>query len=431
VKLNPFARRAAAPLAKVSAGPLAKLSAMARKPKPPVGTTPADVVHHENKWRLLRYRPAPGGPRFETPVLLVPSLINRHYVMDLLPGKSMAEDLVKAGHDVYCLDWGTPSAEDRLLSFDDICDHYLGRAIRKVAKTSPRGKAHVLGYCLGGTLATIHASVHQEHIASLLVLAAPVGFEGEAGLLETWTRLPNFTVGDIVDAFGNVPWQLMQAAFTMLRPTLPLSKAVHVVDRALKNDPVNANKWDEFEEGFRALEAWGNDNVPFPGACYVRYIEELYRKDALMKGNFTLSGKPALLERIEVPTLAIVFEHDNIVPMQNAAVLIDKIRSTDRELLRLPGGHVGAVVSRSAQKSLWPRMSAFWAKRDKEPTALDAADEATGAEDGAPHTPGPHEPANGNAEAGQAASVASDTAPASDPALRRPRGKAARARGSR
>jgi len=344
--------------------PFAKLAQMIAKPKPPVGTTPADVVHRENKWRLLRYRPAAGGPKFQTPVLLVPSLINRHYVMDLLPGKSLAEDLVKAGHDVYCLDWGTPGDEDRHLTFDDICDRYLGRAIRKVAQRSPRGKTHVLGYCLGGTLATIHASVHQEHVASLLVLAAPVSFGGEAGLLETWTRLDSFKVSDVVDAFGNVPWQLMQSAFTMLRPTLGMSKVVHVVDKALKDDPVNANKWDEFSEGFRALETWGNDNVSFPGACYVRYIEELYRNDALMKGTFTLAGEDARLEKITVPTMCIVFEHDNIVPWQNAAVLVEKIASTDKELLKLPGGHVGAVVSRSAQKGLWPRMSAFWAKRD-------------------------------------------------------------------
>ena len=346
---------------------LANLASMVTKPKPPVGTTKADVVHRENKWRLLRYRPAAGGPRFVTPVLLIPSLINRHYVMDLLPGKSMAEDLVKAGHDVYCLDWGTPGDEDRHLTFDDVCDRYLGRAIRKVASTSPRGKAHVLGYCLGGTLATIHAAVHPEHVASLLVLAAPVAFgSGEQGMLEAWTKSSSFKVKDIVDAFGNVPWQLMQSAFTMLRPTLPLSKAVHVVDKAIKADPVNANKWDEFSEGFRALETWGNDNVSFPGACYVRYIEELYRNDALMKGTFTLSGQDARLEKISVPTMCIVFEHDNIVPLQNAAVLVDKISSTDKELLRLPGGHVGAVVSRSAQKTLWPRMSAFWAKRDSE-----------------------------------------------------------------
>ena len=339
---------------------LLNLASLVTRPKPPVGTTPSDVVHRENKWRLLRYRPRPEGPKFKTPVLLVPSLINRHYVMDLLPGKSMAQDLVAAGHDVYVIDWGTPGDEDRYLSFDDICDRYLGRAIRHVARSSERKKTHVLGYCLGGTLAAIHASVHQEHIASLLLLAAPVKFSDDGGLLTAWTQTPSFKVGDIVDGFGNVPWQLMQGAFHLLRPTLTLAKAVGLIDRA-------AN--DEFLNGFLAIETWGNDNISFPGECYRRYIEELYRGDALVKGTFTLSGKPAKLEAIACPVANIVFTHDNIVPAVSASALMDRIASRDRTLLELPGGHVGAVVSKAAQKKLWPWMSSYWAQRDEDPAA--------------------------------------------------------------
>lgn len=337
---------------------LKNLASLLTRPKPPVGSTPADVVHRENKWRLLKYKRPAGQPRkFETPVLLVPSLINRHYVMDLLPGKSMAEDLVAAGHDVYCIDWGTPGDEDRFVTFDDVCDKYLGRAIRHVARTSPRNKAHVLGYCLGGTLATIHAAARPEHIASLLLLAAPVSFADD-GPLAVWTRSPKFNVGSIVDGFGNVPWQLMQGAFHLLRPTLTMAKAVGVIDRA-------AN--DEFLDGFLAIETWGNDNVSFPGECYKQYIEQLYRGDALMQGTFSLASIPVLLENIACPVSCVVFEHDNIVPWQSAAVLLDRVSSKDKVLLKLPGGHVGAVVSKAAQKNLWPKMTAFWAERDAEP----------------------------------------------------------------
>ena len=337
---------------------LKNLASLLTRPKPPVGSTPADVVHRENKWRLLRYRRPEGKPRtFQTPVLLVPSLINRHYVMDLLPGKSMAEDLVAAGHDVYCIDWGTPGDEDRFVTFDDVCDKYLGRAIRHVARTSPRNKTHVLGYCLGGTLATIHAAARPEHIASLLLLAAPVSFTDD-GPLAIWTRSPQFNVGSIVEGFGNVPWQLLQGAFHLLRPTLTMAKAVGVIDRA-------AN--DEFLDGFLAIETWGNDNVSFPGECYKQYIEQLYRGDALMQGTFTLSSIPARLENIACPVSCVVFEHDNIVPWQSAAVLLDRIASKDKVLHKLPGGHVGAVVSKAAQKNLWPKMTAFWAERDREP----------------------------------------------------------------
>ena len=326
-------------------------SRLTRK-RPPVGTTPADVVHTENKWRLLRYRRAEPA-RFETPVLLVPSLINRHYVLDLLPEKSFVEWLVARGHDVYCIDWGTPSAEDRYLTFDDVCDRYLGRALHQT------GKAHVLGYCMGGTLATIHASVHPERFASLVALAAPVRFS-EAGVLGVWTQSPAFEPRAMVDALGNVPWRLLQSSFHMLRPTMNLAKMMAVIDRAYD---------DEFLDGFLALETWGNDNVSFPGECWRTWVEDLYRGDALARGTFALSGKPARLEGVTCPLLVVTFEHDAIVPKASATDLHDRAGSRDKHALHLSGGHVGAVVSRGAAKKLWPALADFWAARDGASTA--------------------------------------------------------------
>ena len=331
---------------------LLNLASLAARPKPAVGMTPSDVAFAENKWRLLRYRS--DARRHARPILLVPSLINRHYVLDLLPGKSFAQWLVARGWDVYCVDWGTPGPEDRYVTFDDVCDAALGRAIRRAAKTSGADKVHLLGYCLGGTLTTIHAAVHHERVASMCALAAPVRFDSP-GMLEAWTRTETFDVRAVVEATGNVPWQLMQSAFHMLRPTLSLSKAVHLIDRA----------WDdEFLDGFLALETWGNDNVSFPGECYVRYIEELYRGDALRKGTFTLGGKPARLEDVTCPLLVVSFEHDNIVPKEAATALIELAGSKVKKHVHLPGGHVGAVVSRSASQRLWPVLDSFFAEHD-------------------------------------------------------------------
>jgi len=320
-----------------------------------VGMTPADVVHRENKWRLLRYRPRKEGLAYRTPILMVPSLINRHYVLDLMPGKSFVEWLVKRGHDIYMIDWGTPEAEDRYLTFDDICDRYIGRAARVAARTSGSDHGvHLLGYCLGGTLAAIHAAARPEHVASLVALAAPVRFD-DPGALSVWTRTPSFDIDALVKATGNVPWQLMQATFHMLRPTLNLSKAVGVLDKA----------WDdEFLDGFFALETWGNDNVSFPGACYQRYVQELYRGDALIKGTFTLSGRPAKLENITCPTLVVTFQHDSIVSVESAKPLMDRVGAKDKQNIHLHGGHVGAVVSRKASGRLWPQLAEWWAARD-------------------------------------------------------------------
>jgi polyhydroxyalkanoate synthase len=343
------------------------LLTLAGRKRPPVGSTPADEVYRENKLRLLHYRPvADGGARHATPILMVPSLINRHYVLDLMPGKSLAEFLIAQGHDVYVIDWGTPGDEDRYVTFDDVCDRWLGRAVRRVARDGGSGKTHLFGYCLGGTLTAIHAAARPDHIASLAVMAAPIRFGGDDGQLAAWVRTPAFDVDALVDAFGNVPWQLMQGAFHLLRPTLNLSKAAHLVERA----------WDdEFLDGFLALETWGNDNVSFPGECYRRYIRELYREDALVKGTFTLSGDRVSLANVTCPTLAVTFENDHIVPAPSATPLLDHVGTDDKDRIHLPGGHVGAATSRAAARTLWPRLSAWWAARD----GISSAHEARGA----------------------------------------------------
>ncbi|MFT3835946.1 MAG: alpha/beta fold hydrolase [Myxococcaceae bacterium] len=320
--------------------------------RPKVAPSAYDVVFHENKTRLLRYRGQ--ERRYRLPVLLVPSMINRHYVLDLMPGKSLVEYLTAQGHDVFCLDWGTPGPEDRYLTFDELVDGYLGRAIRQTARIAGAPQAHVLGYCMGGTLAAIHASVRPSHVASLTTLAAPVSF-ADGGLLAFWTRSQGYDVNALVAAFGNAPWPLLQFSFHLLRPTLNLAKLVTLIDRA---------ESDEFIDGFLALEHWGNDNVSLPGAFYKRYVEELYRADALLNGTFTLSGQPARLENVRCPLHVVSFERDSIVPKAAALPLLELAGSADKRHLHLNGGHVGAVVSKHAAKSLWPHLSAFWAERD-------------------------------------------------------------------
>lgn len=340
-------------------GPLASLRALAKRvPRglPAVGQTPYDVVWSENKWRLLRFRPVTGprALRYRTPVLLVPSLINRWYVLDLAPGRSFVEYLVNQGFDVFVIDWGTPTKEDRYLTWDDICGRYLGRAVRHAAKYSASNVTHVLGYCLGGTLAANYTAAFGSHVASLVALAAPIDFS-VAGIMTAWTRTPEFDVQAVTEGLGNLPWPLMQAAFHMIKPTLNAAKVVGLLDRA----------WDdEFLDGFLATERWGNDNVAFPGACYRDYIELLYRRNSLYLDQMTLLGQHALLRNIDCPVLSVSFAHDHIVPQAASDALLTKISSPDKAGLSQRGGHVGAVVSKNACKGLWPNVAGWWAARD-------------------------------------------------------------------
>lgn len=320
--------------------------------RPDVGLTPADVVHEENKWRLLRYRS--DKRTFERPLLLVPSLINRHYVLDLMPQKSFVEWLLEQGWDVFIVDWGTPTRDDAYLEFSDFCDRYLHRAVTRTCRLAGSDDVHLLGYCLGGTLTTIYSALHPDKVASMVNLAAPVDFDDD-GLLSIWSQMEELSLTAVIDAFGNMPWPLMQLGFQLLRPTLNLSKLVYAIDRA----------WDdEFLDGFFALETWGNDNISFPGRAFRTYIEELYRGNKLMRNEFFVNGRRVDLRAIDFPLLVVSFEHDNIVSLKSANCLVDLVSSKHAEKLVLRGGHVGAVVSRKASTGLWPQLGAWFAKHD-------------------------------------------------------------------
>lgn len=345
-------------------GPLRRMAGLWTRKPPAVGQTPHVVIHRENKWRLLRFD---GRRQHRVPVLMVPSMINRWYVLDLMPGRSLVEWLTDQGHDVFVIDWGTPGPEDRYVRFDDVVGRTLRRALRRCCEASGAPKAHVLGYCMGGTLAAIHTAVYPERVASLTALAAPVAFDDD-GLLGTWTRSSAFDVDSFVDAFGNAPWPLLQASFLLLRPTLNLSKMVFLVDQAVVDRAWN----DEFLNGFFAKERWANDNVSLPGEVFRTWVRDIYRGDALLRGTLTLDGHRVDLSRIDVPVHVISFEDDYIVPRSAAAPLAERVSSKDVLHTHMRGGHVGAVVSKSASKRLWPVMQRWWAERDTRPVALAA-----------------------------------------------------------
>lgn len=334
---------------------LVALGGLPSRRAPAVGSTPADVVWRENKLRLLRYRADPEAPAQGLPVVLVPSLINRHYVLDLMPGKSLVAWLVAEGFEVYCIDWGTPGPEDAWQDLDDIILGLLARAVRAAGAGRP---VHLLGYCMGGMFTAMLAAKRPELVATLTAIAAPIRLAGDPGLLRAWATVPGLDVDALVAAEGVVPWQLLQSAFQLLRPTLNLNKTVHLVDRAGR---------DGFLDGFLAMEAWANDNVGLPGAFFATYMNEIYRDDRLANGGLSLGGAPVDLGAICCPTHAVVFAHDHIAPRESCAALLQLIGAGERRLLELSGSHVGGVVSRAGSAKLWPALRAFWREFDPTP----------------------------------------------------------------
>ncbi|MCE9572696.1 MAG: alpha/beta fold hydrolase [Deltaproteobacteria bacterium] len=318
------------------------------QPAPALMPTPRDVIMTDGTAALYRFaRPATAPAAPKTPIVLIPSLINRWYVLDLRAGASLVEALTSAGLDVWCLDWGIPEDEDRHRSWTDVLDR-LARMLRRVRRETGAAKVALCGYCMGGTLATIHTALHPDEIAALIDLAGPIDF-AKGGMLRRMVDPAWFDADAIADA-GNVAPAQMQAGFTALRPTLDLAKLVGLGD--LVGDA-------KAQLAYRALETWSSDNIPFPGDAYRTYITELYQGNALVNGTHRVRGKAVTLAAITCPTLAIVADRDTICPPPAAIALTERVGTTDTAVLRVPGGHVGAVVGGRAAREMYPGLIAW------------------------------------------------------------------------
>lgn len=321
-----------------------------------VAPTPRDVLMRDGTAELVRFRPVVPNPG--PVVLLIPSLINRWYVIDLHEQASLVKACVEAGFDTYCLDWGIPRDEDRYLNWDDVMAR-LGRAVRRVRRETSQDKIGLLGYCMGGTLCGIYTALNPDHVEAFVNLAGPFDFE-HAGVLGEMTDKRWFDP-ETIAAAGNVAPQQMQSGFTSMRPTSQIAKWVSFANRM--HDPV-------FRESFEALDTWASDNIPFPGAAYVTYIKELYQENQLVKGTHHVGGKRVDLHNITCPTMTIATSSDHICPPKAAQGLHDNVGSKDKEFVIVKGGHVGAVVGSRAKVDLYPIITNFFKnKLTKAPTS--------------------------------------------------------------
>jgi polyhydroxyalkanoate synthase len=295
-------------------------------------------------------------------VLLIPSVINRWYVLDLHPGSSMASALVEGGFDTFCLDWGVSGDEDRYLTWNDLVDR-LARAVRAVRRTTGQPRVGLLGYCMGGTLTAIHTALQPDTIAGLVNLAGPIDFS-KGGLLRQLVDPRWFDADAIADA-GNVSARQMQSGFVALAPTGDMGKIIRRIDRLADKEGTARNN---------ALEAWAADNVPFPGAAYRTYIGSLYQGNDLHEGRHRVHGRRVDLGDITCPLLEVVTSRDAICPPPAALALGEKVGSTDKDVLEIPGGHVGAVVGSKAGKILYPKLVEWFGDKLRPTPAADAAE---------------------------------------------------------
>ncbi len=330
-----------------------------------VGQTDSDVVYRENALAVHRYEPE--ERRHETPILIVYALVNRPYILDLQPDRSVIRRLLGAGFRVYLVDWGEPSRLDATLDLTDYVTRYLDNCVDAVRSDAETPDLHLLGYCMGATMASMYAARNPGAVRTLTCMAMPFAFDGTGGILERWARTVDPAL--LVETYGNVPAPLLAVEFAMLNPV------EHLVTKYVR---LYENLDDAaFVETFARMERWIWDGVDVPGAAFREFIDEIYRENQLLEGAFELDGEPVPFGTIDVPVLQIVGADDDIVPPASSAPFGDVIASEDIRVVDCPVGHVGLSVSSHAHDELWPTVGDWLAARSRSVGATTAGPEST------------------------------------------------------
>jgi len=318
-----------------------------------VGQTPAEVVYEENKLELLHYG-ARTEAQHDVPMLVVWSLINRPYILDLQPDRSVVRRLLEGGHDVYMIRWNEPSRLDQHLGMADYVDRYIANCVDAVREDSGTEAVNLVGYCIGGALTAMYAARNPEKANTLGQIAGTLCFEGEGGVLELWGNDAYFDPESIVAVGGNVPADLLAEMFELMDPVQnKVTKYVSLYER-LEDEAFVAN--------FARMERWLDEGVDVAGRTYVEFMESVYQDNRLVRNELELDGEAVDVGNIDMPVLQIVGEYDDLVPAAASIPFNDAVGSDETDVIEFPTGHIGISVSSSAHEEYWPRVAAWFAE---------------------------------------------------------------------
>jgi polyhydroxyalkanoate synthase len=335
-----------------------------------VGTAPKELVYEEDKLKLYRYKRESGGT-CKTPVLIVYALVNRQYMLDLQPDRSMIRNLLALGLEVFIIDWGYPTKADMYLGMDDYINGYIDACVNVIRKTTGYRKINLMGICQGGTFSTIYAALNPAKVQNLVTLVAPIDFSTNEGLLFNWSKSLN--IDAMVDSYRIIPGDFLNSGFLMLMPfNLNIRKYVDMLD-------VMEDK--EKLLNFLRMEKWIFDSPGQAGECIRQFIKDCYQDNKLVKGELVVGDRQVNLANITMPLLNIYASADHLVPPAATKPLNDLVGTEDKTLYEFKGGHIGVFVGSKSQKELAPAISKWLHERDTQVDTPAPTSPAVDAED--------------------------------------------------
>lgn len=318
-----------------------QLSHTDRQSLPTVGSSPKKLIYKENKLQLFHYKPL-GVKQKKTPILLTYALVNRPYITDLEPKRSLVQRLLEHGYPVYLIDWGYPDSSDKLTRLNDYINGYLHRCVQHVKRHAKRKKIDLLGICQGGVFSLCYTALHPGEIRKLITLVTPVDFHAQNGPFSTWAA--DLDHHNLLTTCGNIPGQLINQLFKTLKPFQLNREKYRQFDHLV-------NKKENLDT-FLRMEQWLNDAPDLTGYAANEFWVNFYQQNYLHKGKLEIDGQPVKLSAITCPVHNVYATKDHIVPPKSTRALSQHIKPSLYSECALNGGHIGAFISLKTQQAL-------------------------------------------------------------------------------
>jgi polyhydroxyalkanoate synthase len=300
-----------------------------------MAATPGMVVYRSELIELIQY--APQGKRVHSvPLLFCPPWINKYYIMDLAPGKSLIEWAVQHGHTCFAISYRNPDASMRDLGFDDYLKQGPLDAVRVVREITGAAEVNTVSVCLGGTLGAI-ALAHNALLGDRSIKSAT--------FLNTHTDFSTpGSLGVFTDesTIAGLERQMAKRGF------LDSDRMAHTFDALRANDLVFAyvvNNWlmGKKPPAFDLL-VWNKDSTRMPATMHSQYLRSCYLRNEFAQGEFEVDGQKLDPGKIDVDTYVLAAVDDHIVPWVSGYKTTQLLGGRNRFVLST-SGHIAGIVN--------------------------------------------------------------------------------------
>ena len=318
------------------------------------GVTAREEVWRDGKTVLYRFR-GDRAPTVKVPLLIAYALVNRPYMVDLQEDRSLVKNLLARGQDVYIIDWGYPDRSDRFLTLEDYIERFIGGAVDHLRKAHGVPAVNLLGICQGGVFSLCYSALNPGKVKNLITMVTPVDFHTADNMLSNWNR--DIDVDLLVDTLGNIPADMMNLTYLMLKPwRLFAQKYVGMVD--ILDDR-------KAMEDFLRMEKWIFDSPDQAGEAFREFDKQFFQGNGFVRGGAKVGEREVHLGLVEMPVLNIYAEQDHLVPPDASRALRDLAGTDDYTELSFKGGHIGIYVSGRAQKEVPDTICGWLEKRSR------------------------------------------------------------------